>query len=64
MIITIEINIPEEIYREAIAEGWNKRFGETIDAQDVTMLDDVTDFVWAVPHISLGEDNTTITVQS
>ena len=62
MILKIEINIPEKECKEGIAAGWNERFDEELDPDDITITDNIADFVSAVPYLILNEDNTTITI--
>lgn len=58
MNITVEIEMDEDEYKRAIAKGFKKHYGE--DIPDDIELDDASDFVRAVPHLYLTDDNTTI----
>ena len=60
MLIEILINVEEDEYRAALAKGYVQHYCE--EPEDDLELDDVDDFVRAVPHLLLGSDNTTITI--
>ncbi len=56
--ITIEITLDEDEYREAVRAGYLQHYLE--EAPDDLKLDDVDDFTRAVPHLLLDDENTII----
>ncbi len=65
MILTIQIEVDEEKYKEAIADGWNDRFGpdDTITPDDVKTLDNFEDFQHAMYFLDVETDHGQITVK-
>ena len=56
--ITIEINIDEDEYRNAVNIGYLDHYCEV--APDDLSLDDVDDFARAMPYLILSDENTSI----
>ena len=46
------ITVDEDVYREAISAGWNERFGEELNPNDIGSFDDKCDLIWAIPNLS------------
>lgn len=62
MILTIQIEVDETQYKEAIVEGWYDRFGEAIDVDEVKTMDNFDDFRNALPHIIIDNDAVQISI--
>ena len=52
MKITVEIEIEREVWRQAIADGWNAAFCENLTGNDTGPLDNSGDFLRAIDFIS------------
>ena len=63
MYVTINIKIEENQLKHAIAEGWNERTGENIDAGDIGNLENPEDYAWAMQFID-SECITSVQVKS
>ncbi len=65
MILTIQIEVDEQKYKEAIMEGWNNRFGpdEAITANEVGTLDNPEDFQHAMYYLDVESDAIQISVK-
>jgi Tfp pilus assembly major pilin PilA len=51
MTITMEITGSKRQIKEAIAEGWNERTGDTIEAKDMEYVGDKEDIICGIPHM-------------
>jgi len=60
MEIQIDIEINEEELRAAIVKGYLKRTNQLIAPEDITDLENIDDFVAAIPFMALDADNTNI----
>ena len=49
------IEVDEQIYRQAILDGWNRRTGEKATLKDIGSLDNKDDLVWAFPELSTDD---------
>lgn len=50
--LEISFEIDKDKWTKAIQEGWKERFGKEVSLNDIKELHNVSDFVWAVPHLS------------
>lgn len=48
MKLTIEIEVDKKEYADAVAEGWNDRFGEELTGEDILTFDNPDDFHSAI----------------
>jgi len=53
MKLIIEINDTEKNIKEAIAKGWNERFGEELTGKDIGSVQDKEEIICAIPYIEL-----------
>ncbi len=51
--VTINIAIEENQLKQAIAEGWNERFSDHIDASEINSLDNIEDIAHAMTFIDI-----------
>ncbi len=63
MILTVQIEVDEEEYKEAIVKGWWDRFQETITVDDVGTLDNFGDFRYALYFLDVKDDAGQVTVK-
>ena len=53
MKITIEINVDEDDMKEAVAMGWNQRYGDDeYEASDIKKIESKDDILSAFPFLS------------
>ncbi len=50
MKLTVTIEVDDEEYKKAIVAGWHDRFGEELEIDDIKLLDNPDDFIWATRH--------------
>ena len=60
--VVLTINIDEEEYKKAIAENFQKYYGEPMEPSEIIDLDDLDDFLRALPSLYLDDNNTTLEV--
>jgi len=52
MKLTVTIQMDKVAWKRAIICGWKDAFGESIQADDVKLIDNPSDFIRAVPYLS------------
>ncbi len=62
MILTIQIEVDEQKYKEAIVKGWAERYDEKLPIDEITRLDLFHDFKLALSVLELDGATTQISV--
>lgn len=53
MRLTVTVEISKEDYADAVAKGWNERFGEDLTGDDIVSFNNTEDFISAVPFMEI-----------
>ncbi len=62
MILTIQIEVDEQKYKEAIMEGWADRYGDEITVDEIGSLEHFSDVQLALPNLNIDDDAVQISV--